>query len=120
MSLLMLLFAREDRVVATLEGKAYAKGAAILTGVRGEQWSVNEETLKRTYEPIGQPKVAKTERIPRNPFQYTLCVLTPPVAVRTAWGSTSQGKAGDWLLQYGTNSMALSKPVSLPKLINNR
>lgn len=107
--ILQVRFAREDESVATLEGPiSVAHGDAIVTGPAGEQWPVSRARFLAKYAPVtpGQPYLDGS---------YTslgLLVLARQVAtpfkVELADGAGHlQGQAGDYLVDYGDNSLGV-------------
>lgn len=104
-------FARQAGELGSLEGpNRYVPGDALITGSTGSRWSVARERFIAKYEP--EPP---TEMGADGPYRARpLPVLARQVeeafrAQRSAGGDWLQGKAGDWLLQYGPGDFGVAE-----------
>lgn len=102
-------FATAACVVETAEGRVHANpGDAIVTGVAGELWRVSRGRFAQKYRPlpptvtgcpgcyVSLPNRVLALRVDR-PFMVTLADEV----------SELQGRAGDWLVDYGDGSLGV-------------
>jgi hypothetical protein len=89
--------------VQTLEGHvAYAAGDAIVTGVRGEQWSIAHATFLKKYDPVSPTRAGEAGKYASRPNEVVARQLTSSVDIALPEGrGVLHGDAGAWLVQYG-------------------
>jgi len=89
--------ANQDMMIQTLEGPVSAKkGDYIMTGVKGENWPIDAQKFKQTYDII-EPNVAT-----KKPIKVYAKEMTRPFQVKVSWSdSLLSGGGGDFLVQYG-------------------
>lgn len=103
-------FAATAGVLDTREGQvAYEAGAAICTGVEGEQWPVQRARFDVMYEPLPQtepgrdglyrkkPAEVRALRIFEGRFCVNVGVQRQPII----------GEVGDWLIQYSPDKRSI-------------
>jgi len=103
-------FAATPGVLATREGQvAYEAGAAICTGVEGEQWPVQRARFDVMYEPLPatepgsdglyrkKPAEVRARRILEDRFCVNVGVKRQPII----------GEIGDWLIQYSPEKRSI-------------
>ena len=111
-------FAREAGELTSLEGpNRYRQGDALITGATGSRWSVARERFVRKYEP--EPPIAMGQDGPyrARPLPVLARQIDGPFrAQRSAGGDWLQGKAGDWLLQYGPGDFGIAEQARFAKI----
>lgn len=103
-------FAATAGVVDTREGQvAYEAGAAICTGVEGEQWPVQRARFDVMYEPLPgtqpgrdglyrqKPAEVRARQILEDRFCVNVGVQSQPII----------GEIGDWLIQYSPEKRSI-------------
>jgi hypothetical protein len=100
--LVQVVFASDAGAIASREGaNHYRPGDALVTGTRGERWSVSRDRFEARYEPVppllpGAPGNYRSRPLPvlarQVPEDFTVH--------RCVGGDLLHGRAGDWLLQY--------------------
>jgi len=100
--------------VQTQEGLVHARpGDAILSGVGGEQWRVSRVRFAEKYRPwppthAGEPGVYLSLR-----YAILALQMPEPFQVWLADGmSRLDGRAGDWLVDYGDGSLGIVGPAT--------
>ena len=104
-------FARHDGVLQSPEGEnAYRQGDAIVTGFDGTQWSVSRDRFHARYELISPagPDADGTYRS-RPIAVLAKQIFSPFTAARSSGGDVLEGRAGDWLLQYGAGDFGVAR-----------
>lgn len=102
-------FAASAGMVQTLEGPVrYRAGDALLTGIAGECWPIGRAKFDAAYEPV-PPTVAGTAgAYRRRPLVVRARRMGAPFSVRVGHADDLlQGRAGDWLVQYGRNDYGI-------------
>ncbi len=98
-------FAVTEQVVHTLEGPVPAHaGDAIVTGTRGERWPVSRARFDAKYDPVPPLPRGQSGRYSPRPLRVWAVRMEAPFVVPTTKGGMLQGRAGDWLLDYGDGS----------------
>jgi len=102
-------FATADGVCETKEGLvAYKAGDAIMTGVEGEQWSIQRGKFDDTYMPISPTYKGIDGLYVKKPLIVYALQITEPFYVTVSWAKDKiQGKPGDWLVQYFENDYGI-------------
>jgi hypothetical protein len=95
--------------VQTSEGLVQAKpGDAILTGTAGEHWRVSLEHFGEKYRPVPPTLAGEAGRYISLPNRILAVPMTEPFEVVLADGvSRLNGRAGDWLVDYGDGSLGI-------------
>lgn len=99
----------EDGVCATLEGDVrYRAGDPLLTGVRGEQWTMPAAAFARAYDAADGTAYGSDGRYRKKPLAVWALRLAAPASV-AAGGQRDllQGQPGDWLVQYGPGDFGI-------------
>ncbi len=102
-------FTPDPCIIETSEGRVHAApGDAILTGVAGEQWRVSRARFAQKYRPL-PPTVAGEAGVYLSlPNRVLALQVARPFEVVLADGvSHLQGRAGDWLVDYGDGSLGV-------------
>ena len=106
-----VVFARQDGELLSLEGlNRYQAGDALVTGSTGSRWIVARCHFDAKY--AAEPPTAAGEdgRYQARPLPVLAKRISRPfTAERSAGGDLLQGKAGDWLLQYGTGDFGVAE-----------
>lgn len=103
-------FATQAGVVNTREGPvAYEAGAAICTGVEGEEWPVQQPRFSETYEPLpgiqaGQDGLYRKKRAEVRAKQISAGRSFVFVG---AHREPIYGDVGDWLIQYSPEKRSI-------------
>lgn len=102
-------FADSDCTVQTAEGVVQARrGDAIMTGVAGEEWRVSRSHFARRYQPVPPTQAGETGTYLSLRNEILALRMTESFEVVLADGvSCLQGKAGDWLVDYGDGSLGI-------------
>ncbi len=102
-------FAEAACTVQTSEGLVHARpGDAILTGTAGEHWRVSRERFPEKYQPVPPTAAGEPGRYVSLPNRIMALPMTEPFDVVLADGvSRLQGRAGDWLVDYGDGSLGI-------------
>lgn len=102
-------FAESECTVKTEEGPVQARpGDAIMTGDTGEQWRVAGAQFDRKYKPVAPTRAGETGvyRSLRN--EVLALQMTESFEIVQADDQVRlQGKAGDWLVDYGDGSLGI-------------
>ena len=103
-------FARQAGELMSLEGpNRYRAGDAIVTGLTGTRWSVARERFEAKYEAVAPTRMGDNGRYAARPVPVLARQSAEPFsAERSAGGDRLQGKAGDWLLQYGPGDFGVA------------
>lgn len=99
-------FAPTDGVCETLEGPVrYRRRDAILTGSRGENWPVANDTFLDSYEVVAPTVPGHDGTYRKRPVRVLALRLDRALAVPVGWQDDPlQGHPGDWLLRYADGS----------------
>lgn len=102
-------FAASAGVLRTLEGPVrYRAGDALLTGVAGERWPIGREKFDAAYEPVPPTVAGRAGEYRRRPLVVRAKRMAGPFRVRVGHADDPlQGRAGDWLLQYGPDDYGI-------------
>ena len=103
-------FARQAGDLISLEGpNRYQVGDALITGSTGSRWSVSRDRFAAKYEPLTPTAMGDDGRYAARPVPVLARQITEPFsAERSSGGDRLQGKAGDWLLQYGPGDFGVA------------
>jgi len=95
--------------IQTQEGVVHAQpGDAILTGTVGEQWCMSAKTFKRKYRPVPPTLAGEAGRYASLRYRVMCLHMDGPFEVVLADGlSRLDGRAGDWLVDYGDGSLGV-------------
>ena len=106
-------FAEEGCIVHTAEGAVRAKpGDAILTGTSGEHWRVSRSHFADKYTPVPPTVEGESGRYRAKPYQVLALRMNEAFRVILSDGvSELEGRAGDWLLDYGDGSLGIVSPL---------
>lgn len=98
-----------DGVCATLEGEVrYRAGDPLLTGVRGEQWTMPAETFAGAYEAADATTYGSDGRYRKKPLEAWALRLAAPATVAVGGQhDLLRGQPGDWLVQYGPGDFGI-------------
>ncbi|MCH9633013.1 MAG: hypothetical protein S4CHLAM6_13640 [Chlamydiae bacterium] len=96
-------YAAKSGEIQTLEGKvACAAGDAIMTGTQGERWPISKDTFTATYNVVEEGKASKKKIVL---YVYQMKEI---FKVKVSWSnSLLEGKADDYLVQYGPNDFGV-------------
>jgi len=102
-------FAKSNGIVKTIEGDVqYQLNDAILTGVKGEHWSIQRYKFDQNYQPVPPTPAGESGFYVKIPVVVWAKHLTKEMTVVVGWqDSPLKGKAGDWLLQYGPDDFGI-------------
>ncbi len=102
-------FSRETCKVQTNEGLVQARpGDAILTGINGEHWRVSQARFPDKYQPAPSTNAGEDGAYVSLPNRVFAVPMTSDFAVLLADGESKlQGRAGDWLVDYGDGSLGI-------------
>ena len=97
----------------TPEGIVHARpGDAILTGTAGEHWRVSRERFAEKYRPVPPTRAGETGRYMSLPNRIQALPMADSFEVMLADGiSRLNGRAGDWLVDYGDGSLGIVSPA---------
>lgn len=106
-------FADGPCVVRTSEGVVQAQpGDAIITGLAGEHWRVSRARFPEKYQPVPPTVAGAAGRYRSLPYRITALRMGRAFEVLLADGvSRLQGRAGDWLVDYGDGSLGIVSPA---------
>ena len=109
---LSVRFARAPGMLQTLEGPVrYRAGAALVRGLRGEQWPVERGPFERRYEPAPGTAAGQDGDYRRRPGLVLARRLESAVELPAgALGDPLRGRPGDWLLQYAPGEYGVVAP----------
>jgi len=104
-----VMFSDKGGVCKTKEGNViYKVGDAILTGVEGEQWPIERPKFDASYEAIAPTKNGEDGLYCKKPIQVFALQMNEPFYVNVSWlDDRIEGKAGDWLVQYGADDYGI-------------
>lgn len=96
-------------VCATLEGPVhYAAGDPVLTGVQGENWTMPAANFNIAYAAVPPTVAGADGTYVKRPLVVLALLLDAPHAVPTGpQRDMLQGRAGDWLVQYGPDDFGI-------------
>jgi len=96
-------------IIETAEGRVHASpGDAILTGIAGEEWRVSRVRFAHKYRPLPPTAAGEPGVYLSLPNRVLALQIAEPFAVVLADGvSRLQGRAGDWLVDYGDGSLGV-------------
>jgi len=102
-------FADNDGVSKTKEGDVlFRVGDAIMTGVEGEQWPIERTKFDISYKAVPPSKHGENGQYCKKPMQVFALQMNEPFYVNVSWADDRiEGKAGDWLLQYGEDDYGI-------------
>jgi len=102
-------FTPTDCIVQTPEGIVHAHaGDAILTGNGGQHWRVSQPKFAHKYRPLPPTVAGESGHYMSLPNQILALQLQEPFEVQLADGvSVLQGRADDWLVDYGDGSLGI-------------
>ena len=103
-------FARQAGELISLEGpNRYQVGDALITGSTGSRWSVSRDRFDAKYEALPPTRMGDDGRYAARPVPVLARQINEAFsAERSAGGDRLQGKAGDWLLQYGPGDFGVA------------
>lgn len=102
-------FAAAPGVCDTLEGPvSFAAGDPVLTGARGEHWTMQRARFDRTYEPLPGTRSGENGDYRKRPATVHAVRLQGPTDIALAGGSgVLHGGIDDWLVQYGPGEFGI-------------
>jgi hypothetical protein len=117
---IVVKFAANDGCCETKEGDvSYKVGDAILTGVEGEQWPIERPKFDASYEAIAPTKNGEDGQYYKKPIQVFALQMNESFHVNVSWSDDRiEGKAGDWLLQYGADDYGIVSQSIFEKTYN--
>ncbi len=106
-------FADGPCVVRTNEGVVQVQpGDAIITGLAGEHWRVSRARFPEKYHPVPPTLAGAAGRYASRPYRILAVRMGGAFEVLLADGlSRLQGRAGDWLVDYGDGSLGIVSPA---------
>ncbi|HTV95573.1 MAG TPA: PGDYG domain-containing protein [Steroidobacteraceae bacterium] len=105
-------FAEQGCTVRTAEGEVRARpGDAILTGTSGEHWRVSSAHFPGKYEPVPPTAPGGPGRYRAKRYEVMALRMSQSFRVVLSDGlSDLDGRAGDWLVDYGDGSLGIVSP----------
>jgi hypothetical protein len=102
--------------VQSPEGLVQAKpGDAILTGGGGEHWRVSKAHFADKYQPVPPTRAGEDGTYASLPAHVLTIQMTEDFSVVLADGESQlDGRAGDWLVDYGDGSLGVVAHVIFP------
>ncbi len=102
-------FAKGDGGLTSQEGlNRYSAGDALITGSTGNRWVVSRDRFDAKYEPVSPLKAGEDGAYRNKPIPVLAKQIHEPFSVnRSAGGDRLQGRAGDWLMQYGPGDFGI-------------
>lgn len=102
-------FATQPGTLATREGEVrYAAGDALLTGESGDRWPVPRAHFDRAYEPVSPTRAGDAGVYRKRTADVLAKRMSAPFAIDLSAGrGTLRGNAGDWLVQYAPDDVAV-------------
>lgn len=102
-------FAKSGGGLASQEGlNRYSAGDALITGSTGNRWVVSRDRFDAKYEPVAPLKAGEDGAYRNKPVPVLAKQIHEPFSVnRSAGGDRLQGRAGDWLMQYGPGDFGI-------------
>ena len=99
--------------VHTPEGVVHARpGDAIITGTAGEHWRVSRARFADKYRPVPPTVAGEAGRYVSLPNRIMAVPMTTTFEVLLADGvSRLNGRAGEWLVDYGDGSLGIVSPA---------
>lgn len=99
--------------VHTPEGVVHARpGDAIITGTAGEHWRVSRARFADKYRPVPPTVAGEAGRYVSLPNRIMAVPMTTAFEVLLADGvSRLNGRAGEWLVDYGDGSLGIVSPA---------
>lgn len=99
---LAVAFAATDGVCESLEGAVrYQAGDAILTGTRGERWTMQRAPFLASYQAVPPTRPGDDGHYVKAPSVSHALRVDRPLAVPVGWQADPlQARPGDWLLRY--------------------
>lgn len=106
-----------DGVCQTLEGEvAYRAGDVVLTGIDGESWPVAADRFAAGYEPVPPTQPGADGAYRKRQVTLLALQLQQALTVRVGYQHDPlQGKAGDWLVQYGPDDFGIVAATIFPR-----
>jgi PGDYG protein len=105
-------FAKSAGVLHTLEGEVpYVQGDALMTGLANDRWPVPRARFDTDYEALSPTSAGEAGKYVKRPKIVLARQLSEACSVLTPLGARLQGRAGDWLVQYGTDDHAIVAEV---------
>jgi len=107
-------FEESDGICNTKEGHvSYKASDAILTGMEGEQWPIERKKFDATYKPVSPTLAGENGTYAKKPISVYALQMQEDFYVIISWGHNRlEGKAGDWLVQYGEDDYGIvSQPI---------
>ena len=102
-------FAESSGVCQTMEGPVrYVAGDAVVTGSQSEEWPISRAKFEQAYQPIGTTTIGSAGTYRKTPRDGIAIQLTAPRSVVLNDGrGVLQGRAGDWVIDYGGGDLSL-------------
>ncbi|PKB23842.1 PGDYG domain-containing protein [Janthinobacterium sp. 64] len=102
-------FAAAAGICDTLEGPvSFAPGDPVLTGTRGEHWTMQRARFDRTYEPLPGTCGGEDGDYRKRPATVHAVRLQSPADIALGSGNgVLHGEVGDWLVQYGPGDFGI-------------
>jgi len=102
---------KEDEIISTIEGPVSAMaGNIIMTGTEGEEWPIPAEIFDQTYDILEPGRAAKKD------IPVFAKEMVEPFQVKVSWSDDLlDGKAGDYLVQYGPGDYGVVDAVVFKK-----
>jgi hypothetical protein len=106
-------FASGPCTVITREGAVNAQaGDAIITGIAGEHWRVSRSHFSDKYRPVPPTIAGEPGRYASFPNKVMAVSMAETFEVLLADGiSRLDGRADDWLVDYGDGSLGVVSPA---------
>jgi len=104
-----VVFAETPGTMDTLEGSVhYEKGAALLTGTKGERWPVERAKFEASHEAAEGQATGSPGLYRRKPLVVRARQLGCTTRVKAGYADDELlGKPGDWLVQYGPDDFGI-------------
>jgi hypothetical protein len=102
-------FAAKHGTLATREGDVrYEAGDALLTGEAGDRWPMPRARFEAAYEPVPPTRAGMWGVYRKRPIEVLAKQMPALFAIDLSDGrGTLRGSAGDWLVQYAPDDVAV-------------
>jgi len=102
-------FAQSSGVCQTMEGPVrFETGDALVMGSQSEEWPISRAKFERTYTPVSETQFGINGTYSKMPREGIAIQLSAPRSIVLKDGrGTLQGRAGDWVVDYGEGDLSL-------------
>jgi hypothetical protein len=102
-------FAAAPGTLATREGDVrYEAGDALVEAQAGDRWPVPRARFEASYEPVAPTRAGMRGVYRKRAADVRVKQMSAPFAIELSGArGTLRGKAGDWLVQYAPDDLAV-------------